>query len=96
MQREAGTVITTRPAGSERWAAWIAARHSFETPLLALVLAIIAWATPAPEGYSGIQMFLAGLLVATSFYMWERKGFRELLSRQQAELTRLKERDGSA
>jgi hypothetical protein len=94
MQSEVWTVMTTQPARSERWAAWIVARRSFETPLLAVALAGIALAIPTPEGYSGIQMFLAGLLAATSFYMWERKGFRELLSRHQAELARLKGRTG--
>ena len=91
MQKERWTVITTPPARSERWAAWISARRSFETPLLAIAMTGIALLTPAPEGYSGVQMLLVGFLLATAFLMWERRGFRQLLDRHEAELARLRE-----
>ena len=80
------TVITTPLARSERWIAWIAARRSFETPLLAIALAAVALFFRPPQGYGGVQGFLAGAMFATAFFLWERRGFRELLSRHEAEL----------
>ena len=43
MQATQWTVITTPAARSERWAAWISARRTFETPLLALAFAAAAF-----------------------------------------------------
>ena len=76
MQAANWTVITTPPARSERWAVWVSARRSFATPLLAAAMAVIAFAIPSLERYSGIQMFLVGFLAATSFFIWERRGLR--------------------
>jgi hypothetical protein len=95
MQATQWTVITNPPARSERWAAWVSARRSFETPLLALLMAAIAFLTPAPDGFSGLQMLLVGFLLASAFFMWERRGFRELLGRHEAELSRFRDRDAS-
>jgi hypothetical protein len=92
MQTTDWTVITNPPATSERWAAWVNARRSFETPLVALVMAAIAFLTPAPDGLSGARMLLVGILLASAFFMWERRGFRELLGRHEAELARLRNR----
>lgn len=92
MEKGGWTVVTTPPARSERWAAWISARKTFETPLLPLVLAAGAWLVRPPAGYSPIQMLLVGFLLAVSFLMWERAGFRQLVSRYEAELARLRDR----
>ena len=78
------TVITTPLARSERWAAWISARRSFETPSLALALAVLALLVPTPS--AGVNSFLAGVLFASAFFLWERRGFRQLLSRHEAEI----------
>ena len=96
MEKGAWTVVTTPLATSERWAAWISSRKSFEAPLLPLVLAACAWLATPPAGYSGVQMLLVGFLLAASFLMWERAGFRQLLSRHEAELARLRDRAPSA
>ena len=92
MDKGGWTVVTTPPARSERWAAWISARKTFEAPLMPLALAVGAWLVTPPAGYSGIQMLLVGFLLAASFLMWERAGFRQLLSRHEAELARLRDR----
>jgi hypothetical protein len=81
------TVITTPLARSERWAAWISARRGVDAPLLALAFGMMILFVRAPQGYGGVQGFLAGTMVATAFFLWERRGFRELLSRHEAELT---------
>jgi hypothetical protein len=96
MENSGWTVVTTPPARSERWASWISARKTFEAPLLPLALAAGAWITKPPVGYSGVQMLLVGFLLAASFLMWERAGFRQLLSRHEAELARLRDRATSA
>jgi hypothetical protein len=96
MEKGGWTVVTTPPARSERWAVWISARKTFEAPLLPLVLAAAALLVRPPAGYAGIQMLLVGFLLGASFLMWERAGFRQLLSRHEAELTRLRDRATSA
>lgn len=96
MEKGGWTVVTTPPARAERWAAWASARKTFEAPLLPLILAAGAWFATPPAGYSGIQMVLVGSLLAASFLMWERSGFRQLVSRHEAELARLRDRATSA
>ena len=89
------TVITSRPAAAERWASWINARRSFETPALAIVFATLAFFSPVPKEFSAVQMILVGVFTATAFFLWERKGFRDLLSRHETELRRLRDQRGS-
>jgi Na+/H+ antiporter NhaD/arsenite permease-like protein len=96
MQAADFTVVTTPAARSERWAAWVSRRKSFETPALALVVAVAAFLSRPPAEFAGVQMGLVGFLLATAFFMWERKGFRELLGRHEAELARFRDRNGSA
>ena len=85
------TVVTTPLAKSERWAAWVSSRRSFESPTLALVLALLALLSPVPQGYGTAQAFIAGALFTCAFFLWERRGFRELLSRHEAELAAAKQ-----
>ena len=96
MEKGGWTVVTTPPARSERWAESISARKTFEAPLLPLALAAGAWLMKPPAGFSGVQMLFVGFLLATSFLMWERAGFRQLLNRHEAELARLRDRTTSA
>jgi len=96
MENGGWTVVTTPLARSERWALWISGRKTFEAPLMPLALAAGAWFLTPPAGYSGVQMVLVGFLLAASFLMWERAGFRQLLSRHEAELARLRDRATSA
>ena len=84
------TVITDRPTTAERWASWISERRSFEMPMAALMMAALLFLSPVPAGADGIQMSLVGFMVAVAFFLWERKGFRGLLSRYEAELTKLR------
>jgi hypothetical protein len=53
---------------------------------MALVFAALLLVSPAPQGYGSVQSFLAGMMVAAAFFLWERRGFRELLSRHEAEI----------
>ena len=90
------TVDTAPAAQSERWAAWVSARRSLETPMLALVLAGgVFFARQPGELLAGVQMGVVGFLLAAAFFLWERRGFRRLVGRYEAELARLRGRTGS-
>jgi hypothetical protein len=61
-----------------------------------LALAVVVFFSRPPTELAGVQAGLVGFGLAAAFFMWERKGFRELLARYEAELARLRDRVGSA
>lgn len=73
-------------AWSERWASRISSSRSYEAPSLILVMAVIVFIGRGPAQLNDVQMALVGFLVAQSFFLWERRGFRRLLARRDAEL----------
>jgi hypothetical protein len=59
-------------------------------------MAAIAFFSRPPAELAGVQMGFVGAFLAAAFFMWERRGFRQLLGRHEAELARLRDRAGSA